>query len=121
MAWILTGISAYTLLWVVGEMAARRHRPTVLTGDWLRVNHGLRGEVVMRLNNIKCVEPAGEQEAGANLGTDGQLLFRLAEPTPVYGLFGRVTQATTIRIGVDEPELLAAHHGDHGVKVGEAT
>ena len=116
-AWVLTGLSAYTLMWIVGEMAARRYRPTLLTRDWLRVNHGLRGEVVIRLSDIEAVEASGEQEAQASVGSDGQLLFRLSEATTVFGLFGKETQARVIRIGVDEPELLVTHLRDHGVNV----
>lgn len=119
-AWVLTVLSAYTLLWIVGEMSARRHRPTLLASHWLRVNHGLRGEAVIKLAHILIVEAAGEQDAEASVGRKGQLLFRLAEPTTVFGLFGKETQANTIRVAVDEPERLAVHLRDCGVSVEEA-
>lgn len=105
-AWILTALSTYSLMWVLGEMAARRCRPSLLTRDWLRVSHGLRGEVVIRLTDVIEVVPAAESKPEAQVGDDAQLLFRLRKLTTVYGWFGMEKQATEIGVAVDEPERL---------------
>lgn len=118
-AWILTGLSVYSLMWVVGEMAARWQRPTVLTGDWLRVCHGLRSEVVVRLSNLSSVKRIVDEVPEARVGNDCQLLLRLTKPVTVYRWFGSERQASTLGVSVDDPEGLMAELVRLGVPVEE--
>ncbi len=59
-AWILTALSGYSLLWVLGDMAARRNRPHQLGAKWLRLSYGLRWEAVVPLGAIVAVHGAEE-------------------------------------------------------------
>lgn len=105
-AWILTGLNVYALMWLFGDMAARRRRWTVLTDGWLRATHGLRSEVVIRLADVESVQVGAEVEAQATVGVDPQLLFTLDRPTLVLGMFGREVRASTVAVGCDDPEQL---------------
>ena len=69
------------------------------------------------LAHIEKVEKHDEQEVEVSVGDDGQLVFWLTEPTAVFGLFGRETPASVIRVVVDEPERLVAHLRDAGIAV----
>src|SRR5690625_8027716 len=72
------------------------------------------------LAHIEKVEKHDEQEVEVSVGDDGQLVFWLTEPTSVFGLFGRETQASVIRVAVDEPERLVVHLRNAG-KIGRAS
>jgi|GEM_PF-4795012 len=106
-AWILTILSAYSLLWVVGDLFARRNRPHLLHDGLLRLNHGLRQEVVVSLDQIEVVKEADAQavaQTGAVLGENANLVIELAEEVAVYGWFGTMSKARVIVLSVDEPD-----------------
>src|SRR5690625_6831212 len=69
------------------------------------------------LAHIEKVEKHDEQEVEVSVGDDGQLVFWLTEPTSVFGLFGRETQASVIRVAVDEPERFVVHLRNAGISV----
>lgn len=111
-AWILTGLSAYSLLWLLGDMAARRSRPLVLLGGRLRLCHGLRAEAVVSLADISRATLAsadGVPEPEVTIGSTTSVILELRSPVTVYGWFGNMRQASVIGLAVSEPERLLEH------------
>ncbi len=55
-AWALTGLSVYSMLWVLGDHRAMGLRPTVARGDGLDIRVGLRARVRVGWEQIARVE-----------------------------------------------------------------
>jgi len=62
-AWILTGLSCYALLWLVGDFRALRSRLTVVAGGSLRFRMGLRWELDVSLSDIDSAFRSSAAEA----------------------------------------------------------
>lgn len=104
-AWVHLGLNAYSLMWLLGDIAARRHRRVLLFRDRIRFVRGLRAEAVVRLSDISAVEslPDGASVAEASIGTKPQFCLKLNQPVRVLTLFGMEKEARTLAIGVDSP------------------
>ncbi len=106
-AWILTGLSLYTLLWLLGDYQALRLKPIEFTATHLRLYTGLRWQANIALEAVAELVPV---DAACNTYVDTSLtktprfFLRLKRPTPVFGLFGRRTEATFTGIYVDDPK-----------------
>lgn len=110
-AWLLTGLSLYTLLWLLGDYQALRLKPITLTPTHLRLYTGLRWQADIALENIAAVTSAEPTAAYTNLDislSKPQLYLRLKRPVPVFGVFGRRTEVTCVGIYVDDLERLQA-------------
>lgn len=102
LAWVLLLLNLYSLMWLLGDIAARRNRPVLLFNDRLRLVRGLRTEAVIRLPDVLRVEAGGE-EAELSVGPEPRFVFRLREPLKVYGWFGALREVKSVAVGVDEP------------------
>lgn len=116
-AWLLTVLSAYSLLWVVGDFHALRLHPLVLDGTILHLRRGLVWRGIVHLDNIERIRPASARDQKdsslvsiAPLGQGEQVLI-LHEPVTVFGLFGMKRVATRIGITVDDKAALLAALG----------
>lgn len=110
-AWLLTGASLYTLLWLLGDLQALRLKPITLTPTRLRLYTGLRWQAEVTLDNIAAVTTAEPRAACINLSisrSKPQLYLLLKRPASVFGVFGRRTEVTCIGVCVDEPERFQA-------------
>jgi hypothetical protein len=116
LAWTLTALSAYSVLWLVGLGRSILLRPSLLSPDGLRVRVGVLTEAMVPYNRIAAVTevrsgPANHGEAGylhAAIFAQPQLMIELKEPVESRGLYGNRKRGIT-RIGllVDEPRQLA--------------
>lgn len=106
-AWVLTALSAYGLLWLLGFLQAVRLRPILLGPDALHLRTGLRWSARIPYGRIARVVPAGRTAPDRRapgylhavpLGTP-HLLLELAEPVEVAGLYG-VSRRGVSRIGI---------------------
>ena len=95
-AWVLTGLSLYGLVWLLGFYQAVRLRPVTVGSDSLRVRVGLRWSVRVPFDQIEAVlQPAADQahQRGGDylravaLG-EPQFILRLREPLTAHGLYG---------------------------------
>lgn len=106
-AWILTGLHAYSLIWTLGVLAAARQRPVVLGDGWLRLTDGLWSEAVVAVENLRSVTDARAVEAlpapDASFGPRSDVLLELERPVLVHGAFGRAREARTLTLALDEP------------------
>lgn len=111
-AWIVTIISAYTLLWLLGFARALRLNPVTIGAEHVRIRVGALWDVTLPYAAIEAVEdaprtPVERRESGylnaAFVGTP-QTILTLAEPVDVHGIYG-IRRRGVRRIGVyvDEP------------------
>ena len=111
-AWILTGLSFYALVWLVGDTQAIRLRPIVVTAETLHVRLGLRWtieiprEAIERVEVREGVEPPREKAAylkAVLLGAPN-CRIELKRAVEALGLYGIRRQVTTLDLQLDEPE-----------------
>ncbi|MEJ7662354.1 MAG: hypothetical protein WKG07_23690 [Hymenobacter sp.] len=113
-AWVLTGLSAYSLLWLLAHGQAVRRRPVLLTADKLVVRVGLVWQVAIAREQVVRVEkltgaprPApGLLNTARLLLTPPNLLLTLAAPQLVRGPYGLHRTVRRLAIYVDEPAAL---------------
>ncbi|GAB3637537.1 hypothetical protein GCM10027422_31270 [Hymenobacter arcticus] len=114
-AWLLTGLSSYSLLWLLAHGQAVRRRPVLLTATSLVVRAGLVWRASISLDNILKISKLTEVPAGRPgllnaarlLLTPPNLLLTLAAPQRVAGLYGLHRTVRRLAIYVDEPAALA--------------
>jgi hypothetical protein len=109
-AWVLTILTAYAVVWLIGDFRALGRRPILLTDDELVVRLGLRWTVRVPLARIRAVRGAGilkpqgpDHLRAVLLGAERQVVVLDSEQvaTGFYGLRRRVR---SIGLSVDEPE-----------------
>lgn len=114
-AWGLTALSAYSLIWLIGDWRAMGARTTELSGDTLRLRVGMRWSADIALADIANVERATWRTVAEHgvLNTlkplQPNVLIRLRRPTRVRGPFGvpRTAAALGIRLAVPDRFLEA--------------
>ncbi|MEM9996251.1 MAG: hypothetical protein AAF809_01020 [Bacteroidota bacterium] len=114
-AWLHLLVSAYALVWLIGDYRALRQRPTTLTPDAVRVNAGLRWSAEVPLTQIAEVRRITKASALADAegylslgGVDTpQLLLVLRAPVEVVGPYGIRKDASLLGVRIDEPEAFA--------------
>lgn len=111
-AWVLTALSAYGLLWLLGFLQAVRLRPILLGPDALHLRSGLRWSARIPYELISRVAPAGiappDRRApgylhAAPLGSP-RLLVELDGTVDAEGLYG-LTRRGVSRIGITVDDL----------------
>ncbi len=114
-AWLLTGLSAYSLLWLLAHGQAVRRRPVLCTATGLVVRVGFMWRIIIPIDNILLISkiadvPAaspGLLNAARLLLTPPNLLLTLATPQRVRGPYGLHRTVRRLAIYVDEPAALA--------------
>lgn len=114
-AWILTGLSVYAGIWLLGDFRAIVSRPILVGPSRLALRIGLRWEAEIPLDALDRVEAIGSAEKTARkdvlnaaLLGEPNLRFLLREPVHVAGMYGLRRAVREIRLRVDEPERLLA-------------
>jgi len=123
-AWWLTGLSAYSVLWLLAHGQAVRRRPVVLTDTALVVRVGLLWrvaiprEALLAADKLTAVPVAAPDllNAARLLLTLPNLLLTLAAPQQVRGPYGLHRTVHRLAIYVDEPAAL-----QHALAAGPAT
>lgn len=105
-AWILTGLSLYSVAWLVGDLHALRHGGIALTESALELRLGARWRGTIPRSAIVRVERVTE---APNRGVDfsilgANVLVTLAAPHEVRGLFGRRRVVDVLALSIDEPD-----------------
>ncbi len=114
-AWVLTGLSIYSVLWLFAHGQAVRCRPVLLTASALVVRVGLVWRVAIPRKQLIAVQAITDVPAAAPdtfnaarlLLTPPNLLLTLAEPQRVHGLYGLHRTVRRLAIYVDDPASLA--------------
>jgi len=113
-AWLLSALTAYGLVWLVGDYRAMARRTIGVTPEHLVIRLGLRWTAEIPLERIVAVErrpkPPERKEAGYLKATPidaPDLLLRLDGPVTVHGPFGIEKRAERIGLAADAPDRLA--------------
>ena len=116
-AWILTGLSAYTMLQLFAHMRAMKVRPIRLEDGVLQLRNGLAADVNIDIENIGEITRTtrtSSKEKALKLALFGPLeshsiRIKLRRPVTVTRMFGIRRQAHVLLFAVDKPaELMAA-------------
>ena len=109
-AWVMTALSAYGIVWIVGDLQAVRHRPIRIEDDALLVRIGLRWTVRVPFAQIQAVYPAGKKPPARKatgylnavlVGKPTHLVV-CTEPVMAQGLYGMQKRVTTIGFALDD-------------------
>jgi len=119
-AWVLTGLSLYTVLWLLGDYRAVVLRPSLLRatphGEVLEVRLGVRWNLRLPLAAVRAVRRVGARPPAAS--TPGYLravaigqprfLLELAEPVTARGPYGWRREVSLLGLTVDDEAAFAA-------------
>lgn len=110
-AWILTGLSAYALMWLVGDYRAVVARPTRIGPTHLSLRVGLRWEAELPLALVERADrlPAapgarGPETVAVALLGQPNVALRLRAPVRLTGMYGIERPAREIWLHVDRSE-----------------
>lgn len=107
-AWIFTGLSFYSLLWLLGDYQAIRLHPIVLSQEFLFIRTGLRWHTHIPLAEIIAVQKFNTREKPTNsylsLSVFGEprVLIRCQRPVVVQGLFGIKREVSCLGLTIDD-------------------
>ena len=104
---ILTGLSIYSLLWLVGDFHAIRLQPVLITQDNIQLRIGLRWKATIPISNISSVDigsgPPRKTKGYVRASVLGaRLVLNLNQPATMKGLFGMERQASRIGLSIDD-------------------
>jgi len=115
---IASGLHAYSLLWILGDLQSLRLRPATVEGGVLRLRFGLRAEATIPLSAIAAIERVShavaiDRAAVLHLGVIGSpnLVLRFTRPQTVRGLLGIERRCEAIALSADDPGEFAAALG----------
>lgn len=108
-AWILTGLSIYSLFWIAALYQAARLRPLLLTEDHVALRVSLLWSAKVPYGQITTAERISVTTADPDamalyLLGEPNIRLTLATPITVLGIFGRRREATILDFAGDEPE-----------------
>jgi hypothetical protein len=107
-AWIITALDIYGVLWLLGDYNAIRLHPITIEDGVLRIRHGFRWSVDVPLTNIASVErvsgPWQKRRDTMNLAMldDPELLIRLREPQKAAFIMGMQREINAIAMLPDQ-------------------
>jgi hypothetical protein len=108
LAWVLTVLSLYSLLWLLADYHAIRLQPIILTRDVLHLRAGLRWRAAIPLSIVAEVRPVtpadlkGDDYLNLAIFGEPRLLLGLSEPVTVTGPLGIQKRASRLGITVDD-------------------
>jgi hypothetical protein len=112
-AWVVTGLTLYGALWLLGDAHALRLYPLRLHGDELLIEIGLRWRVRLPRAAIVRITPCESvpEDALRAVILEPTALIELAAPVTVGGPFGIQRRADRIAITVDDVDGFIAAVG----------
>ncbi|MEX2219062.1 MAG: hypothetical protein WD749_09920 [Phycisphaerales bacterium] len=118
-AWILTALSAYTMLWVLGDYRAMAMRPTLVTREEVVIRVGLRCSLRAPLALIERVQSTDWRDQGRcvpghlNMASPDSpnILVAFREPITAQRFFGVTTTVQSVGLRVQDADgMLRALH-----------
>ncbi len=111
-AWVLTGLSIYTALQILGFAKSLSHRPVVLLPSSLHLKYGILSEATIPFADITSVElswkPLEKSKLTRSLSPLGELeshnlIIHLKKENKLKGLYGMEKPFQTISLYIDNP------------------
>ncbi|MCH2043780.1 MAG: hypothetical protein MK212_06525 [Saprospiraceae bacterium] len=110
MAWVLSGLSIYTLLQILGFAKALGQRPIQINNEYLYLNYGILAEAKIPLEAIISIELIeNDEKRGVQLSPLGDfetanLMIQLNEEITVHKLYRKQEKTNIIRFFADDAE-----------------
>ena len=117
-AWVLTALSAYGIVWLLGDWQAYRLRPTVVDAGGLHLRAGLRWEVsipfadIADLRHVSALEEKPKDVLNLVAIGDAHYELTAREPVVVNGAYGMRKTTRRIWFTIDDPAAFEAALGD---------
>lgn len=112
-AWVLTGISIYSAVFIIGYWSSVLKRPILIKNDSLHLRIGILWDTVIQKDKIASTSRIRNFEKdksilnlGASVFEEPNVLIELNEEATVKGLYGIRKSTNRIALYVDEPERL---------------
>lgn len=111
-AWILTGLSFYTMIQVLGFAKSLSRRPILIHNNTLMLRHGILSEVDIYLKDISAIEVSKksikEDKTTVKLSPFGELenhniIIRLKTENTLLGFYGTKKKFKAIAFYIDTP------------------
>ncbi|MGK7389177.1 MAG: hypothetical protein ACNS60_02460 [Candidatus Cyclobacteriaceae bacterium M2_1C_046] len=112
-AWILTGLSLYTAIQVLGFAKSLSQRPISINGDILSLKYGILNEAEISLSDIDHIElsakPLIKNKLSRALSPLGEIeshniILHLKKEKELTGLYGMKKKFKIIAFHIDEPD-----------------
>ena len=111
-AWVLTALSAYSVLWVIGDFRAMELRPTLIMGDDVVFRVGLRCSMRVPLRMIEWAGPVNWRDGvlaapgHLNMAAPEQPNIRIEfrEPVIARRIFGVRTSVRSVGLRLEDPD-----------------
>ena len=112
-AWVLTGLSIYTAIQVLGFAKSIGRRPIVVDNQQVIIRYGILNEVDIPVSNIQTIEcstnPLEKDPMTKTLSPFGDMeghnvMIRLNEELMLIGLYGFRKKFKTLALHVDNPQ-----------------
>jgi hypothetical protein len=108
-AWILSALSLYGALWLLGDFHALRHGGVFVRGDELELRIGVRWRARIPRASIVAIARGAAPEGARDLSILGaNVVITLAEPCTLHGLFGIRRAASVLALSLDDPDGFVA-------------
>jgi hypothetical protein len=110
LAIVLTALSAYGLLWLIGSAHAVRLAPLRLTPAGVLIERGPLRRVTVARDQIASASPiaVGISDAIDLSYTEPNVLLTLHSPVEVHGPFGRTRSSSKLLLSIDERDAFLA-------------
>jgi hypothetical protein len=110
-AWIATGLSLYSVLWLAGDAHALRHSGVTVTAAGLELAIGVRWSGTLPWPSIVSIGPGTIPDRRASGVVDASVLganvvVALSHPVELVGPFGRRKRATRVGLSIDDSTAL---------------
>jgi hypothetical protein len=116
-AWVVTGLEIWGVVWLLGDYHAFRLRRFVVTEETVELRFGFRWSATFSRALVTAVEPMPAAEAAQAGGgsylrlsvfEDPEHVVRLSEAVLVTGMMGFTRSVTTIGLSADDPSVIEA-------------
>ncbi|HSE40887.1 MAG TPA: hypothetical protein VLH08_08995 [Acidobacteriota bacterium] len=105
---IITALSIYGLIWLIGDFHAIRLHPVILTEHDLLLRTGIRWRATIPISEIADVEIGSKPRKNKSYLRASVLyprvIVHLHHPIPVKGLFGMLRHPSRLGLSIDDPE-----------------
>ncbi len=113
-AWIVTGLTIYGLIWLYIDYRAIKHNPITLLDNILHIRIGKRWKADVALSNIKNIESFVSEEMETKyteltILNEKNIFIDVHSPIEIEGTFGIMKRTSKIALYVDEPSLFIKH------------
>lgn len=118
LAWIISILSIYGLVWIFGDYNAMINVPTIIGEDKLLLNFGLRWRVIIDYNNIMKIHSIKDKsecpKGTLHLAVIGEpkLFIELADYVEFRGLFSIKKKAKYVSLGIDDMKIFMEEMGN---------